>query len=127
VVDHIAPDLGSRSHPATYSRLESMTIPLFYHQYHRDPFIELFRELRLPRLQELNVVGNPDTPEVESIVTALSVAESCNIRVVDFRPCLWPSAWRSHIYVHNIESLFSVAREVAVCGEVVACRALVTT
>lgn len=122
VVDYIAPDLGSRSHPATYSRLESMTIPLFYHHYHRDPLIQLFRELRLPRLQKLTVVGNPDTPEVESILTALSVAGSCNIKVVDFRPCLWPSARRNHMYVHDVEPLLSVAREVAVCGEVVACR-----
>ncbi|KAG1778858.1 hypothetical protein EV702DRAFT_1195878 [Suillus placidus] len=127
VVGHIAPEMGSRSHPATYSRLESMTIPLFYHRYHRDPFIELFRELRLPMLQKLNVLGDPDTPEVQSIMTALALAGSCNIQVVDFRPCLWPSARRTNVYIHDVEPLLSVAREVAVCGEVVACRALATT
>ncbi|KAG1737773.1 hypothetical protein EDB19DRAFT_1909546 [Suillus lakei] len=127
VVDYIAPDLGPTSHPATYSRLVSMTLPLLNHRHHRDPFIELFRELRLPTLQKLTVVGNPDAIEVESIIAALAVARYCNIRVVDFRPCLWPSVRRNNVYVHDVEPLLSVVREVAVRGEVVACRALFTT
>ncbi|KAG1792013.1 uncharacterized protein HD556DRAFT_583987 [Suillus plorans] len=126
VIGYIAPNLDSGSHPTTYSRLESMTISLFYYYHLRDPFIELFRELRLPMLQKLNVVGNPDTPEVESLVTALAAAGSCNIQVVDFRPRFWPNARRNNVYV-DVEPLLSVAREVAICGEVVARRALATT
>ncbi|KAG1850984.1 hypothetical protein C8R48DRAFT_778015 [Suillus tomentosus] len=125
VVDYIAPSLDSGSHLTTvYSRLESMTIPLFLDHYNRDPFIELFRELRLPMLQKLNLVGKPDTPEVEGIMTALAVAGSCNIQVVDFRPFLWLGARRNN---HDVEPLLSVAREVAIWGEVVARRALATT
>ncbi|KAG2103472.1 uncharacterized protein F5147DRAFT_706206 [Suillus discolor] len=127
VIDYyIAPNSDSGSHTTTYSCLESMTIPLFHYHYHRDPFIELFRGLRLPMLQKLNVVGNPDTPEVEGIITALAVAESCNIQVVDFQPRFWTNARRNNVYI-RVEPLLSVAREVAICGEVVARRALGTT
>ncbi|KAG1900278.1 uncharacterized protein F5891DRAFT_327113 [Suillus fuscotomentosus] len=123
VTDYIPPNLDSGSHPTTYSRLESMTIPIFYYPY---PRIDTFRELRLPMLQKLNVVGNPDTPEVKGIATALADAGSCNIQVVDFRPCFWASARRNNVYI-DVEPLLSVAREVAICGEVVARRTLATT
>lgn len=110
VADVIGDHDNARSHSATYSCLESLTLPL---PSDRDShwFTETFDGLHLPVLRELTLVGYPTKSGVNCIMAALAVTATCNLQVIDFQT----ATRQDEVDVGVVEPLLSVVvREISV-------------